>query len=163
MGWILCHREKPDGQKFCQVSDPSQESGPHLPFLTLTFLKTPERSDKLSLTMSLKMDASSQHCSDGHQAVPLSTDTVLLSPPQSSSLLGASSPGGCCLAGWESEQRGQEGYCRGLFTQTSVKPEDCLHSEHRGPLWGLGWARPSDSNSYLPDSVGRAHSHLGLV
>lgn len=86
---------------------------------------------------------------------------VLLSPPPSPSLLGAGSLGSWGLEGLESEQRGEEGLCRGLFTQTLVKP-DGLSPLRREALWGLGWARPSDSSSLL-DSVGCAHSQSGLL
>lgn len=74
---MLCHWGKPGGQRFSWVSDLSLVAGR---FWHWAFSRPPERSNRLALTMSLKINASSHHCYNWHRTISLSTDRSALHP-----------------------------------------------------------------------------------
>lgn len=86
---------------------------------------------------------------------------VLLSPPHSPSLW---KPGLWeALAWWAwnlskglRRASAEDCWCRPLWSLMNH-----LHLQQKGPLWGLGWARPSDNNFYLLDSAGHACGQSG--
>ena len=138
----------------------SEESGPHLAVLTLTFLKTPGEVGQLALTVT------HDHCRlptllwliSGHLCFSWQECSCPLP-----SFLPSWEGAGCLRAvAWWAWNLGKEGWGRRQITQTLVGLVNRLHSKQRGPLQRLGWAWPSE-NACLLDRAEWVHSASGCL